>query len=59
MKVSIKKKDNRIFIMQFLQPFPGEIKPEWADPIEAFWTDGGTQKLFKRRHELQLIDSFE
>jgi len=59
LEVNIKKKNNRMFAIQFLQPFPGTIKPELAEGIEQFWGDSGTQKLYKRRKEYQLIDSFE
>jgi len=55
--INIKKKDNRIFGMQFLEPFPGCISPNLADGIEAFWNDSGTRKMLKRQNEYQLIDS--
>jgi len=57
LEVNIKKKDNRHFAEKFLEPFPGKISPEMAEPIELLWADGGVQKLYARRNEFQLIDS--
>jgi len=57
LEVSVKKKDNRHFAPQFLEPFPGKLSPELAEGIDNFWTDGGVQKLWLRRNEYQLIDS--
>jgi len=57
--INIKKKDNRLFAMQFLEPFPGDIPANLVEGIEAFWNDSGTRKLIKRRNEFQLIDSTE
>jgi len=57
--VHIKRKDNRLFAVTFLQPFLGEIPSQQESQIIALWDDPGIKKLWAKRNEFQLVDSFD